>query len=51
MRKVNVSKIKDIVAELCMSANFELRSDIKKALSKALKRETNKKAKHILKII
>lgn len=51
MREVSVSKIKDVVCELCLKANFELRKDVLRALKFALRRETNSRAKAILKSI
>ena len=51
MRELDVSKIRDAVAELCMKANFELRRDISGALRQALKRETDDRARRILKLI
>jgi len=51
MRKINVNKIKYAVSKLCEEANFNLRNDILKALKAALKKETNKKAKHALGIL
>ena len=51
MRQISVSKIKDVVKELALRANFELRSDVLKALKDALRRETSARAKSILKSI
>jgi len=51
MRKINVKKIKDVVSELCIESNVKLRSDIKRTIAKALKKETNKPAKNILKVL
>ncbi|MCX5685955.1 MAG: fumarate hydratase, partial [Candidatus Omnitrophica bacterium] len=51
MREISVSKIKEAVSELCLSANFELRKDILKALKAGLKKETNSRAKKILQSI
>ncbi|UCD55663.1 MAG: fumarate hydratase [Candidatus Omnitrophota bacterium] len=51
MRKINVDKIKNIVSELCIEANISLRRDIYKAIVKALKKETNKRARRILGIL
>ena len=48
MRTINVSKIRDAIAELCLKANFELRGDILRALQRALRKETNPRAKSIL---
>lgn len=49
MREINVSKIREVVTELCLKANFELRKDILKALRLALKKETSHGARNILK--
>ena len=51
MRKINVAKIRDTVEELCLKANFELRRDILKALESAFRKETNSRAKGILKTL
>ncbi len=51
MRKINASRIKNIVSELCISANTVLRKDIEKAMRSGLKKETKRPAKHILKIL
>ncbi|MDD3905837.1 MAG: fumarate hydratase [Candidatus Omnitrophica bacterium] len=51
MREINVSKIKDAVAELCLKANFELRRDVLKSLKTAVAKEKNPRAKNILKAI
>ncbi len=51
MRKVHVRIIRDTVRDLCISANIELRKDIKDALKMALKAETNKRAKGILNVL
>lgn len=51
MRKIDVSKIKEVVKELCLKANFELRGDILKALEAASKRETDQRAKGIIESI
>ncbi len=51
MRKINANRIKNIVSELCISANTVLRKDIEKALIRGLKKETKRGAKHILKIL
>jgi len=48
MRKIHVSKIKEAVCELCLKANFELRPDVLAALKRAVRRETNKRARSIL---
>lgn len=51
MRTIDVSKIKEAVAELCLKANFELRKDVLGALKAALKRETAAGPRRILKEI
>ena len=51
MRKIHVSKIKEAVKELSLKANFELRKDILDALKKAVRKETNRRARNILKDI
>jgi fumarate hydratase subunit alpha len=51
MRKVNVLLIRKAVEELCLKANFELRSDILRALKRALRRETDARARRILRTI
>ncbi len=48
---MNVSRIRDAVEGLCLKANFELRKDILDALRSALKRETTRRAKGILKTL
>ncbi len=49
MRTIDVAKIKDAVRELCLRANFELRRDVLKAIKEAFARETNPRARNILK--
>lgn len=51
MRKINATKIKDVVSELCIEANTELRGDILRALKKARSKETHKTSKRILNIL
>lgn len=51
MREINVSRIKKTVEELCLKANFVLRKDILQALEIALKKETNSRARDILRTI
>lgn len=51
MREISVSKIKDTVTELCLKANFELRKDVLKALRSALGKETDHRARNILKAV
>ncbi|MFZ5800574.1 MAG: fumarate hydratase [Candidatus Omnitrophota bacterium] len=51
MRRIPIAIIKKKVAELCKKANWELREDVKEALGRALKNETNRRARKILKAI
>jgi len=51
MREIDVAEIKDAVRELCLKANFELRKDVLNTIKSALKKETNKRARGILKSI
>jgi len=51
MREISVSKIKDVVRDLCLKANFELRSDILKALKGSISKEKSARAKNIIKTI
>lgn len=51
MRKLNVSEIRKIISELCIKANIILRKDVEKAIKNAFKKEKNKKAKNIFKIL
>ncbi len=51
MRKIDVSKIRDTVRELCLKANFEIREDVLKALKAGMAKETEKRAKNIIKTI
>ncbi|MDP2928554.1 MAG: fumarate hydratase [Candidatus Omnitrophota bacterium] len=51
MREIDVGKIREAVAELCLKANFELRKDVLKALRSALSKEANQRAKNILRAI
>lgn len=51
MRKIDVSRIKAAVRDLCVKANFELRPDILAALKRAQGRETGASARSILRDI
>ena len=51
MREISVLKIKDTVCELCLKANFELRKDVLGAIKSAYRKETDVRAKGILKSI
>ena len=51
MRKINVKKVKNTVAELCIEANIRLRSDIRQAIKKAIRKETSGRAKRALGIL
>lgn len=48
MRIISTDKIRDIVADLCLQANFVLRKDVLGALRLAYAKEKNKRAKDIL---
>jgi fumarate hydratase subunit alpha len=51
MRVITANKIRDAVADLCIQANIVLRKDILAELKAAYSKETNKRAKDILKAI
>jgi len=51
MREINVNKIKNLVARLCIEANINLRPDIYRALRRAVKREKKKSAKRLLEVL
>jgi fumarate hydratase subunit alpha len=51
MRKIDVKKIRFVVAKLAIEANFVLRRDIIRAIRNAYLAEKNRKAKKILKIL
>ncbi|MCU0666984.1 MAG: fumarate hydratase [Candidatus Omnitrophica bacterium] len=51
MRVIQANKIKEVVSNLCKDANFVLRSDVLLSLRQACAKETNKKARNILKAI
>ena len=51
MRIIKAEKIRDIVKELCLEANFSLRKDVLAALKHAAKTEKNKRAKDVLRIL
>ncbi|MFA6610668.1 MAG: fumarate hydratase, partial [Candidatus Omnitrophota bacterium] len=51
MRKINVSRITDAVEELCIKANFELRTDILAALKKAFAKEKSRLGASIIRDI
>ena len=42
MKEINVSNIVDVIAQLCMSANFDLNGDIMAALEAGLKMRNQK---------
>jgi len=48
MRVIRANKIRDVVSDLCIQANWVLRSDVFRALKAAYVKETNKRAKDIL---
>ncbi|MBM3246000.1 MAG: fumarate hydratase [Candidatus Omnitrophica bacterium] len=47
-RVISANKIKDVVADLCLEANFILRKDVLAALRSAFLKERNNRAKDIL---
>ena len=51
MREISVQKIKEIVTDLCLKANYELRKDVLKALKVSLKKEKSTRAANMLKAI
>ena len=51
MREIDVSKITDALCEMCMSINYELSDDMKKALKEAQQKETAPLGKQIHKIL
>jgi fumarate hydratase subunit alpha len=51
MRIITAKKITEAVARLCHKANFELRPDVLAALKAAYRRETDRRAKTILKAV
>ncbi len=51
MRRINFNQIKNTVCELAIRSNICLRPDVLFALSEAYRRETDKRAKGILKIL
>jgi len=51
MREIGVSQIRDTVRDLCLKANFELRKDVLAAIKSACRKETNIRAKSVLKSI
>lgn len=51
MKIISVDKIKETVSELCIQANTVLRRDVLAQLKSAYAKETNKRAKDILKAI
>ncbi len=48
MRTISADKIRNVVSELCLQANFVLRKDVYLALRRAYLKEENKRAKGIL---
>jgi fumarate hydratase subunit alpha len=48
MKKINSEIIRRAVAHLCIEANIRLRKDVRAALSRAIKSETNPRAKRFL---
>ncbi len=51
MRLIKASEVTKIVSQLCLEANFNLREDVLSSLKNAYKKETNLRAKKILKAI
>jgi len=51
MREMDVKKIREVVTELCVKANFELRRDVMKALKASLKKESSARAKNLIKAL
>ena len=51
MTIINVKRVEDAVARLCLRANFYLRPDVVRALKRALNIETSSTGKEILKIL
>ena len=51
MREINVSKIRDVIRDLCLKSNFELRGDVLRALTQGLKRERSQRSINIIKSI
>ncbi|MFC1594757.1 fumarate hydratase, partial [Candidatus Omnitrophota bacterium] len=51
MVKINANLIRKTVGELCAKANFELRKDVLAALKAAYRKETNSRAKRMLKAV
>lgn len=51
MRKVSAGAITELVSKLCVKANTGLRSDIRRAISSALKKENNCRAKKLLQML
>ncbi len=51
MKKISSRLITETVARLCIEANLSLRKDVSSALNRALKIETNPRAKSILKLL
>jgi len=51
MRKVSAGAITELVSKLCIESNTRLRSDIRRAISSALRRETAGRAKKLLQML
>jgi len=51
MREISANKVRDAVAELCIRANLVLRNDVLSGLKAAYTKETDKRAKDILRAI
>lgn len=51
MRQIKTRAISSLISALCIQANLNLRPDFKKALKNALKKETGRRAKTVLKLL
>ena len=51
MREIKADRVRDAAADLAQRANFILRKDVKDALKMALAKETDQRARKILKAI
>ncbi|MDP3789329.1 MAG: fumarate hydratase [Candidatus Omnitrophota bacterium] len=51
MRKISAGAITELVSKLCIEANTRLRSDIRRAIASALRKETAGRAKKLLQML
>lgn len=51
MRQVKSAVISDLISRLCIEANINIRPDIRKAIKNALKKEKNRNAKGVLRLL